>query len=258
MLIENLKNVLNKYQKVCVAYSGGTDSDFLLNMAVKILGKENVLAVIAKGVMLAEKDFTDAVRLAEKSGARLETVEIDAFSVDEFKNNTRERCYFCKKNIMTAIIAKASELGFDVVCDGKNTDDGKVFRPGARAAAELGIVSPLYEAGFSKADIRKYAEKENIETWNKKSNSCLATRFPYDTELDAVRLKAVEEAERIIFDKGYTGARVRVHGNIARIEIDKADFGRFMEEKDIAEAVKAKGFKYVVLDLEGFRSGSMD
>ena len=129
---------------------------------------------------------------------------------------------------------------------------------GAKAAAELGIVSPLYEAGFSKADIRYWAEKENIETWNKKSNSCLATRFPYDTELTADKLKAVEEAELVIYNKGYMGARVRAHGDIARIEVDKEDINKFAEEKDIAEAVKSKGFKYVVLDLEGFRSGSMD
>ena len=258
MLMEKLEKVLKKYGKVCVAYSGGTDSDFLLNMAVKFLGKENVLAVIAKGIMLAQKDFDDALRLAEKCGVQTEVVEIDALSVDEFKFNRRERCYFCKKNIMTNIKEKAMQYGFDVVADGKNTDDGKVFRPGARAAVELGIVSPLFEAGFSKADIRYWAEKENIETWDKKSNSCLATRFLYDTELDENSLKAVEKAERYIFDKGYMGARVRVHSDIARIEIDKKDFAKFIAEENIADVLKELGFKYVVLDMEGFRSGSMD
>jgi len=258
MLIDNLEKILKKYGKICVAYSGGTDSDFLLNMAAKILGKENVLAVLAKGIMLSQKDFDDALRLAQKCGVRLEIVEIDALSVGEFRNNTKERCYFCKKNIMSKVIEKASQLGFDVVADGKNTDDGKVFRPGTKAASELGIVSPLFEAGFSKADIRHWAQKENIETWDKKSNSCLATRFPYDTLLTEDNLKAVEKAEYIIFSKGYSGARVRVHGDIARIEIDKEDFKRFVEDKDIAEDVKKQGFKYVVLDLEGFRSGSMD
>jgi len=255
---KNLENILKKYEKICVAYSGGTDSDFLLNAAVKILGKENVLAVIADGVMLAKKDYDDAVRLAEKSGARLVTVTADAMAVDEFKMNRKDRCYFCKKNIMGEIIKKASEYGFYTVADGKNTDDGKVFRPGAKAAAELGIVSPLFEAGFSKQDIRSCAKYMGLETWNKKSNSCLATRFPYDTELNEETMKMVENAELMIFNEGFYGARVRLHGDIARIEIDKNDFERFIKEEELIKNIKAVGFKYVTLDLEGFRSGSMD
>lgn len=256
--LQNLNKILKEYKKVCIAYSGGTDSDFLLNAAVKCLGKENVLAIIGNGIMLSRKDYDDAVCLAKKSGADYEVIDVDAFAAEEFVMNRRERCYFCKKNIMSALIKKAAEKGFDIVCDGKNTDDAKVFRPGAKAAAELGLKSPLYEAGFSKSEIRSCSKEMGCETWDKKSNSCLATRFPYDTHLTKEMFEKAEKAELAVFNKGYMGARVRVHGDIARVEIAKDDFERFIKDEELIKEIKNAGFKYVTLDLEGFRSGSMD
>ena len=255
---DRLHNILKERKKIAVAYSGGTDSDFLLNFAVDVLGKENVYAIIANGIMLADKDLKDAVRLAEKSGAKYTVVDVDALKVEEFRNNTEERCYFCKKNIMGAVIAKAKEEGFEFVADGKNKDDGLKFRPGAKAAEELGIISPLYEAGFTKNDIRQRGKEMGIETWDKKSNSCLATRFAYNTLLTEEKLKMVERAEKYIADKGYRGARVRVHGDLARIEVEPCDIEKFVLEKETIKNIKNTGFKYVTLDLEGFRSGSMD
>ena len=159
---------------------------------------------------------------------------------------------------MSALIKKAAEKGFDIVCDGKNTDDAKVFRPGAKAAAELGLKSPLYAAGFSKSEIRSCSKEMGCETWDKKSNSCLATRFPYDTHLTKEMFEKAEKAELAVFNKGYMGARVRVHGDIARVEIAKDDFERFIKDEELIKEIKNAGFKYVTLDLEGFRSGSMD
>ncbi|MCI1959862.1 MAG: ATP-dependent sacrificial sulfur transferase LarE [Clostridia bacterium] len=255
--IETLKNILSSYKKVCIAYSGGTDSDFLLNMAKKVLN-ENVIAIIGDGRMVARKDIAEAVRLAEKAGVKYYVIKCDAFSVEQFRMNRHDRCYYCKINIMGGIISKAKELGFDVVADGKNTDDAKVYRPGAKAAKELGLASPLFEAGFSKDEIRKYARQMELETWNKPSNSCLATRFPYDTELNEKLMYMVEKAEELISNFGLKGARVRLHGNIARIEIQKKDFGKFIENENLTAEIKSLGFKYVTLDCEGFRSGSMD
>lgn len=255
--IETLKKILSSYGKICVAYSGGTDSDFLLNMAAKVL-KQNVIAIIGDGRMVTRKDIADAVRLAEKAGVKHYLVKCDAFSVEQFRMNRHDRCYYCKKNIMGGIISKAKEMGFDIVADGKNADDAKVYRPGAKAAEELGLVSPLFEAGLSKDEIRKAGRQIGLETWNKPSNSCLATRFPYDTELDERNLCMVENAEKLISDFGIRGARVRLHGNIARIEIQKTDFSQFLENVELIAKIKLLGFKYVTLDCEGFRSGSMD
>ena len=155
--LDKLREYISKFDKLCIAYSGGVDSDLVMNVAYDIL-KDNAIAVIGNGVMLSRKDLEDAERLAKKVGIKYYIIEADAFAVKEFRFNDRKRCYFCKKNIMGGIIQKANELGFEFVADGKNADDGKAYRPGAMAADELGIVSPLYEVGMTKAEIREAAE----------------------------------------------------------------------------------------------------
>ena len=255
--LDRLREYLSNFDKLCVAYSGGVDSDLLMNVAYEVL-KDNAIAVIGDGVMLSRKDLEDAENLARKTGIKYYVVKVDVFSVNEFKFNDKKRCYYCKKNIMGEIIKKANELGFDTVADGKNSDDGKVYRPGAEAARELGIVSPLYEAGMTKQDIRQAARELGLETWNKPSNSCLATRFPYDTELTAENFAKVEGAELLIAQKGIPSGRVRLHGDIARIEVPEERFNELISDKKLIENIKNVGFRYVTLDLEGFRSGSMD
>lgn len=255
--LDALREYISGFDKLCVAYSGGVDSDLLMNVAYDVL-KDNAIAVIGDGIMLSRKDLKDAEYLAKKTGIKYYIVKTDAFSVREFKFNDRKRCYYCKKNIMGGIIAKAHELGFDTVADGKNADDGKAYRPGAEAAKELGIVSPLYEAGMTKQDIRDAAKKLGLETWNKASNSCLATRFPYDTELTEEDFARVERAEQLIASKGIPSGRVRVHGEIARIEVPKDRFNELISDEELIDNIKKSGFRYVTLDLEGFRSGSMD
>lgn len=255
--LNKLREYISEFDKLCVAYSGGVDSDLVMNIAYDVL-KDNAIAVIGDGIMLSRKDLDDAERLAKKAGIKYYIIKADAFAVKEFKFNDRRRCYYCKKNIMGGVIAKAKELGFDTVADGKNADDGKVYRPGAQAADELGLVSPLYAVGMTKADIREAAKELGLETWNKASNSCLATRFPYDTELTEENLKKVENAELLISKKGIPSGRVRLHGDIARIEIPKDRFGEFIADEGLIDDIKKIGFRYVTLDLEGFRSGSMD
>lgn len=255
--LDRLREYLSKFDKLCVAYSGGVDSDLLMNVAYEVL-KDNAIAVIGDGIMLSRKDLEDAENLAGKTGIKYYVVKVNAFSVNEFKFNDKKRCYYCKKNIMGEIIKKANELGFYSVADGKNSDDGKVYRPGAQAAKELGIVSPLYEAGMTKQDIRQAARELGLETWNKPSNSCLATRFPYDTELTAENFAKVEGAELLIAQKGIPSGRVRMHGDIARIEVPEDRFNELISDKKLIEDIKNFGFRYVTLDLEGFRSGSMD
>ena len=255
--LDRLREYLSNFDKLCVAYSGGVDSDLLMNVAYEVL-KDNAIAVIGDGVMLSRKDLEDAENLARKTGIKYYVVKVDVFSVNEFKFNDKKRCYYCKKNIMGEIIKKANELGFYTVADGKNSDDGKVYRPGAEAARELGIVSPLYEAGMTKQDIRQAARELGLETWNKPSNSCLATRFPYDTELTAENFAKVEGAELLIAKKGIPSGRVRMHGDIARIEVPEDRFNELISDRKLIEDIKNFGFRYVTLDLEGFRSGSMD
>ena len=255
--LDRLREYLSNFDKLCVAYSGGVDSDLLMNVAYEVL-KDNAIAVIGDGVMLSRQDLEDAENLARKTGIKYYVVKVDVFSVNEFKFNDKKRCYYCKKNIMGEIIKKANELGFYTVADGKNSDDGKVYRPGAEAARELGIVSPLYEAGMTKQDIRQAAKELGLETWNKPSNSCLATRFPYDTELTAENFAKVEGAELLIAQKGIPSGRVRMHGDIARIEVPEDRFNELISDRKLIEDIKNFGFRYVTLDLEGFRSGSMD
>lgn len=258
-MLDELENELKKLKKVAVCYSGGIDSSFLLYFANKVLGKENVLGVIANGQMVARSDYEDAIKFAEENNFNLAEISYDALEVEDFKNNTKNRCYSCKKNLMTKIKEEANKQGYINVLDGKNVDDTKVFRPGNKATQELGIISPLEKAGFTKVDIRKYSKECGIKFWNKPSNSCLATRFPYNTVLTEEMLKKVEIAEDYIKQFNINRVRVRVHNNIARIEVEEKNFQIIMDNKEkIVGKIKELGFEFVTLDLAGIRSGVFD
>ena len=256
--LELLKKRLKELKKVAIAYSGGVDSNFLMSVARETLGKENVLAVLCSGAMLAQADYQEAVQLLKDKDVQYEILAMDVFTVPEFVGNDKKRCYYCKKNLMSKIIEMAKTQGYEVVLDGKNLDDAKVYRPGAAAAQELGICSLLYECGFTKQDIRNVSRELGIITWNKPSNACLASRFPYGTQLTAEKLKQVEDAESCLKELGIDSGRIRVHDRIARVEVAKEDFKCLLEHKDFVNKVKACGFDYITLDLEGFRSGSFD
>ena len=254
--MEILNRKLGEYGGLCVCYSGGADSAFLALAARRALGGR-AAAVLINGAMLRRRDFDGALRTAELIGIAPYIIEFDPFSVPEFRSNDKLRCYHCKKAMLTRAQAFAETLGIRHVADGRNADDSRAHRPGARAAAELGVVSPLAEAGMTKAEIREYSRALGLDTWDKPSNSCLATRFPYDTVLTREDFEKAEAAENALAGLGVAGGRVRVHGGIARVEVPPVDFEAVIHS-DLARELKNLGFRYVTLDLEGFRSGSMD
>lgn len=253
-----LQENLRKYGKLCVAYSGGIDSRFLLEASVRTLGRENVLAVLCCGAMMPEAEVAEAVQGLEALGVRYDILDVDVLAIPQFAANEKKRCYFCKKYLMGRIREHAAQKGFSNVADGKNADDAKVYRPGAQAAEKLGICSPLFESGFGKQDIRACAKKWGIAIWNKPSQACLASRFPYDTVLTEEKLKKVERAEQILKTAGFVNCRVRVHGGIARIEVPVSDLETLAGKNGLAQEIKQLGFSFVTLDLEGIRSGVFD
>lgn len=253
-LEENLKLL----QKVCIAYSGGVDSNFLLHKCIEVLGKQQVYAVMVYGSQVSLREYEDAINYLQEAGIQYSVVDFDVFGIHEFKNNDKKRCYFCKKALMNKVIDEAKLHGFDHVIDGKNVDDGKVYRPGGQAAIELGIISPLEACGYTKQMIREESLKLNLPTWNKPANACLASRFPYGTILTKELFEQVEKAETILIKNDIIGGRARVHDSILRLEVDPKYFNCIINDPKIIHELKELGFQYVTLDLEGFRSGSYD
>ena len=256
--LELLKNNLKAYGKLCVAYSGGVDSAFLLFVAHSVLG-ENVLAVLIDSPILARRDQKEAIKLLEKAGVRYEIVKDTPLYSQEFFENSRMRCYYCKKNNGKLLREVAERNGIEAIADGQNADDAQSeHRPGVQAGKEIGIISPLIDCGFTKEDIRFYSKQLGLVTWDKPSNACLSSRFPYGFTITEERLAAVEAAEETLRKRGMEGCRVRCHETIARIEAPRGFFDTILNTPAITEEIKALGFKYVTLDLEGFRSGSLN
>ena len=255
----DLEKEIKKLGKVAVCFSGGIDSSFLLFVSDKVLPKENVLAIIANGEMVPRKDYNEAIEFLKENDFQFKELEYKPLEIQEFKENKNDRCYYCKKHLMNEIRKEATKNGFENLLDGKNADDLKVYRPGNKATRELGIISPLAKLNFYKKDIRKYSKELGIKFWDKPSNSCLATRFPYDTILSNESLEMVDLSEQEIKKLGIKKVRVRAHKEIARIEVEKEDFGKILEnEEKIVDKLKEFGFKYVSLDLDGLKSGNFD
>ena len=255
---KKLAVLLGKCMPLAVAFSGGVDSTYLLHEAVKA-GKEKVTALIMKTPSVPERELDEAVTFCKSRGISFFVLPADPFSAAGFKENGRDRCYICKHFLFSALLEKAKEEGIPFVADGTNADDRKEFRPGLRALKELDIRSPLAEAGLTKKEIRELSEKEGLPTWNKPSFSCLATRFPYGEELTVEKLRRTEAAENLLADLGFTQRRVRVHGDLARIEVLPAEIPLLLERRDmISSRLEELGFLYTTVDLKGFRSGSMD
>lgn len=255
---KKLAVLLGKCMPLAVAFSGGVDSTYLLHEAVKA-GKEKVTALIMKTPSVPERELDEAVAFCKSRGISFFVLPADPFSAAGFRENGRDRCYICKHFLFSALLEKAKEEGIPFVADGTNADDRKEFRPGLRALKELDIRSPLAEAGLTKKEIRELSEKEGLPTWNKPSFSCLATRFPYGEELTVEKLRRTEAAENLLAELGFTQRRVRVHGNLARIEVLPAEIPLLLERRDmISSRLEELGFLYTTVDLKGFRSGSMD
>ena len=255
---KKLAVLLEKCMPLAIAFSGGVDSTYLLHEAVKA-GKEKVTALIMKTPSVPERELDEAVAFCKSRGISFFVLPADPFSAAGFRENGRDRCYICKHFLFSALLEKAKEEGIPFVADGTNADDRKEFRPGLRALKELEIRSPLAEAGLTKKEIRELSEKEGLPTWNKPSFSCLATRFPYGEELTVEKLRRTEAAENLLAELGFTQRRVRVHGNLARIEVLPAEIPLLLERRDmISSRLEELGFLYTTVDLKGFRSGSMD
>ncbi|MDD3893447.1 MAG: ATP-dependent sacrificial sulfur transferase LarE [Syntrophomonadaceae bacterium] len=255
---DHLKEILEGYGRVLVAFSGGVDSTFLLKAAVDAL-KENVLGVTIAGELYPPGETEEAAELARLIGAEHIILENEDLNNPAFANNPPDRCYHCKKNEYGEILGVARERGIKVVVDGTNADDLSDYRPGMRAGIELGVCSPLKDAGLNKEEIRALSRKLGLPTAEKPANPCLASRFPYGTPITTQGLRQVGAAEIFLRKLGITQVRVRHHGNIARIEVPD-EYLRFVVDNsaEIESKLRELGYTYVALDLLGYRTGSMN
>lgn len=257
---DRLKRYLKALGSVAIAFSSGVDSTFLLYAAKEALG-EHVVAVTASSCSFPERELREAKAYCRREGIRHIICESEELKIDGFARNPRNRCYLCKHELFEKILAIARREGINAVAEGSNLDDNGDYRPGLQAVAELGIKSPLRDCGFSKADIRALSKHMNLPTWNKQSFACLSSRFVYGEPITPEKLRMVDCAEQLLLDLGFHQLRVRIHGNIARIELMPAEFPRFMADDvrlKVYARLKALGFDYVTLDILGYRMGSMN
>ncbi len=260
---EQLQRQMEGYaaSDVAIAFSGGVDSTLLLKMACEVAARTGtkVYALTMRTRLHPMGEIRDAERICQAIGAEHIVIGVDELKEAGIMDNPVERCYLCKKHLFTKMLERAAALGAKKLLDGTNEDDLHVYRPGIKALRELGIDSPLALAGLTKAEVREMAAQYGLDTASKPSMPCLATRFPYGTSLDYEKLAQVEKGETYLKRFGFRNVRIRVHGDIARIEVDEPDLGKLLSHgKEIAEQLKKLGFIYITLDLEGFRSGSMD
>lgn len=256
ILEENLKEL----GSLAVAFSSGVDSTFLLKVAKDVL-KDNVIAVTARSGSFPKRELNEAAEFCKKEGIRQLFVDIDEMSIEGFRNNPVDRCYYCKKEVFTRITEAAESCGIKYVAEGSNIDDNGDYRPGLKAVEELGIKSPLRHAGLTKAEIRELSKEMGLPTWEKPSFACLASRFVYGEKITEEKLSMVDKAEQMLLELGFKQFRVRIHGNMARIEVLPEEISKLTEDS-VRNAVytrfKEIGFDYVTVDLAGYRTGSMN
>jgi uncharacterized protein len=254
-LAENLRAM----EGCVIGFSGGVDSTFLFAVAAEVLG-ERALAVTATSETYPERELREAKNLAARIGGRHRVIVSEELDIPGFAENPKDRCYHCKKELFTKLRAVAEEEGLPHVVDGSNVDDRGDYRPGRRALRELGIRSPLEEAGLSKADIRELSRAMSLPTWDKPALACLSSRFPYGTRITRENVSQVGRAEEALRDLGLRVLRVRHHGDVARIELGPDEFLRVVNglRDEVLRRVKGSGYTYVALDLQGYRTGAMN
>ena len=259
---EALYSIMKKYtdRDVCIAFSGGADSSLLLKLAVDCAAEgTKIYAVTFDTVLHPSCDLDIAKKVAKEMGAIHQVIFINELDNSAIQHNPVDRCYQCKKMLFQNLITFAGKVHAAAVLEGTNEDDLHVYRPGLRAVRELGVKSPLAEAGLTKKEVRSLAEKLGISVANRPAAPCLATRLPYGADLQPDILRKIEDGETYLKQAGFPVVRLRLHGNIARIEIPVSDFSAFIEKRqEITDRLKQTVFSYITLDMEGFRSGSMD
>lgn len=258
--LDRLKAYIKELGALAVGFSGGVDSTLLLYVTHEVLG-DKALAITQSDAAMPGRELEEAKAFCEKIGVRQIICSVNPFKEDSYRYNSPDRCYYCKRGIFTEIKRIAAENGISYVAEGSNMDDLGDYRPGLRAVEELSITSPLREAKLTKNDIRMISKAFGLPTWKKPAYACLATRFAYGEEITEEKLKMIEKAEQFLIEHGFVEERVRVHGNIARIEVPAKDIMRLAQDEireEVYKRFKEIGFMYVTLDLKGYRMGSMN
>ena len=258
--LDKLKSIIKSYGSMAVAFSGGVDSTLLAKVAYEVLG-DKAIAITIHGNMHAGYEIEESKALADQIGIKHVIRAVDAFSIENFVRNDDLRCYYCKKEVFSTIKEIAASHGITTIGDGSNVDDLGDYRPGMKALEELQVKSPLLEAGLTKQDIRDLSKAYGLYTWEKAAFACLATRIPTDEEITEEKLRMIEKAEHFLIEKGFVQFRVRCHGDMARIEVDPKERVKFYDEAfmtQVDETFKSFGFRYVSLDLSGYKKGNMN
>lgn len=255
---QNLKEYLKNLGSVAVAFSGGVDSTFLLKVAHDVLG-DKAVAITVKSCLFPQREFYEAEAFCKKEGIKQIILECDPLTIEGFRDNPVNRCYLCKRKLFEKILEVAEEHRIQYILEGSNMDDFGDYRPGMKAVKELGIKSPLQDVNLYKQEIRELSKRFDLQTWDKSSFACLASRFVYGETITKEKLKMVEQAEQTLLDLGFHQVRVRIHGTMARIEVIPDEFEKVLRCRDtIIGKFKLYGFSYVSLDIDGYRTGSMN